>query len=86
MNYIVKKSESNSYHYVEGLVKSPGDDAILIYHYSNGDIDTNMTTKEMMHSSLYDLYQCNDSLKKGDTFETEFGNFVCDGVHVLGSK
>lgn len=78
MKYIIKLNPTGSYHYVEGL----DNDAVLIYRYPGGDIDTRMRDKDMMHSALYDLFQCNDDLKSGDIFETEFGTFFCDGIHV----
>jgi len=55
----------------------------LIYHYPEGDIDTRMKDAKMMLGALYDLFQTHDGLKDGDIFETEFGNFICKGVHVI---
>jgi hypothetical protein len=75
---VVLKDDS---HYVLNL---PGfAECMLIYFYPGGDCDTRMTNHDMMHGALYDLYQVRDSLKDGDIFETEFGNFVCSGVHVF---
>ena len=42
-----------------------------------------MSTREMMHAALYDLFQCHDLLKDGDTFTTEFGDFRCQGIDVV---
>jgi len=72
-------------HYVLGLECWESSDSILIYSYPGGDIDTFMKDKSMMHSALYDLFQVTDALSQGDTFETEFGTFVCDGVDVLAA-
>jgi hypothetical protein len=74
-------------HYVEGLSYESFDgvvpDTELIYHYPEGDIDTFMKDKDMMLAALYDLFQVCDDLHSGDTFDSEFGKFVCDGVHVF---
>ena len=37
-----------------------------------------------LHNALYDLFQCHDDLKQGDTFSLD-GRVLyrCDGVHVL---
>jgi hypothetical protein len=72
-------------HEVMGLPSEYGDypDSVLIYHYDSGDVDTRMMSAAMMLGALYDLYQCSETLKDGDTFETEFGNYVCKGVHVV---
>jgi len=83
MNYKVNLQDNS--HYVMGLKDgySSYNDQMLIYRYDGGDIDTRMTNQEMMLGALYDLYQCNDNLKDGDTFETEFGMYQCFGVHVV---
>ncbi len=80
-------------HYVAGLeCKAPWvsedavePDTLLLYVYNEGDCSTRMKSKQMMHGALYSLFQCNDSLKDGDEFETEFGNFKCVGIHVVES-
>lgn len=72
-------------HYVLGLECWGDPDSILIYRYPEGDIDTFMKDSRMMHEALYDLFQVTDALSQGDTFETEFGTFVCDGIHVLAA-
>jgi hypothetical protein len=86
--YKVEKRD-NSY-YVVGLREEFGDDpdTMLLYRYSypyseTPDIDTRMKDAHMMFGALYDLYQCHDGIKKGDIFETEFGNFVAEGVHII---
>lgn len=79
MKYIVKKNPTDLYHYVEGL----DNDAVLIFRYPEGDIDTCMLDRKMMHGALYDLFQWHPLLKDGDTFETEFGNFICSDIHVF---
>jgi hypothetical protein len=70
-------------HEVMGLVCDPYKDTILIYHYPAGDVDTRMRDAGMMFNALYDLFQCHDLLKDGDEFQTEFGNFKCEGIHVV---
>jgi hypothetical protein len=83
MRYQVVLKRGRS-HYILGFPSEYSDDPdyLLIYHYPGGDIDTHMTTAEMMQNALYDAHQCNDGLKEGDIFETEFGEFVCQGLHV----
>src|SRR5512143_3500367 len=75
-------------HYVVGLKsgwKEVGidPDTMLIYRYPAGDIDTKMKDAHMMYGALYDLFQTHDDLKEGDIFQTEFGEYRCEGVHVL---
>lgn len=71
-------------HNVMGLRPTEEDpDVLLIYHYPGGDIDTRMMDAHMMFAALYDLFQCYDELKDGDTFNTEFGIYHCMGVHVV---
>lgn len=76
-------------HYVVGLKPDwaePGDkDTMLIYRYPAGDIDTRMKDAHMMYGALYDLFQTHDDLKDGDIFQTEFGEYKCQGFHVLPS-
>lgn len=85
MKYKVVLKEKS--HYVLGLEsgfdKWKDKDALLIYHYEAGDIDTRMKDAKMMLGALYDLFQVQDNLHEGDVFETEFGDFVCQGVHVV---
>lgn len=38
---------------------------------------------EDMYGALYDEYQCNDRIKKGDIFVTPVGQFIAEGVHIL---
>lgn len=81
----------NDNHYVMGLQWEVEDgqfedNSMLVYHYPGGDCDTRMQNADMMLSALYGEYQCNERLKEGDRFETEFGNFVCVGVHVVPEK
>lgn len=73
---------NDSRYYVQGLGKYDNGE-LLIYRYPEGDIDTIMKDQDMMHGALYDLYQVHDDLKDGDTFVTEFGNFECQGIHVI---
>lgn len=84
MQYDVKLSADGRNHEVIGLAEKSGDEpnTMLIYYYPERDIDTKMKNVEMMHRALYDLFQCHESLKDGDTFKTEFGDFKCAGVHV----
>jgi len=89
MQYKVARKDRS--HYVIGLRFDPmgngkhaSDDTLLIYHYEAGDVDTLMKNADMMFGALYDLFQTDDSLKDGDVFETEFGDFVCSGIHVVG--
>ncbi len=74
-------------HYVIGLTPEwaeDGDkDTMLIYHYPGGDVDTRMKDAHMMYAALYDLFQVQDNLKDGDVFQTEFGTYHCEGVHVV---
>jgi len=73
-------------HYVVGLTSYYGvPNTMLLVRYPEGDCDTKMRDVEAMHTALYDLYNCHDAgvLKDGDVFATEFGEFVCSGVHVL---
>lgn len=74
-------------HNVMGLRKDvkddPDPDVLLIYAYPGGDIDTRMKDAHMMYAALYDVFQCYDELKDGDIFNTEFGTFRCEGVHVV---
>ncbi len=76
-------------HYIVGLPwESPvreasSPDTMLIFRYPEGDCDTRMKDARMMLGALYDELQVNDGLVDGDAFETEFGRFVCRGVHVV---
>lgn len=84
--YKVEKRERS--HYVVGLKSGWAEvgidpDSMLIYRYPAGDIDTKMKDAHMMLGALYDLFQTNDDLKKGDKFDTEFGEYECVGVHVV---
>lgn len=83
MKYKVELRERS--HYVVGLKTDCGnyEDSILIYHYDGGDIDTLMKDANMMLGALYDLFQVSDNLHDGDTFDTTFGEFICQGVHVV---
>ena len=84
-----KVEQSGRSHYVQGLKSEgfgeiPGEEnALLIYRYPAGDIDTRMKDAHMMYGALYDLFQTHDGLKEGDIFQTEFGEYRCEGVHVL---
>ena len=74
-------------HYVMGLTPEWAEDGekntMLIYHYPGGDVDTRMKDAHMMYAALYDLFQTQDNLKDGDVFQTEFGTYHCEGVHVV---
>ena len=81
MDYKVELIDSS--HYVMGLAAEVWNGKIdpntmLLHRY-----DTRMRDADMMLGALYDMYQCDDKLKEGDTFTTEFGRYVCKGVHVL---
>lgn len=79
--YEVKLEDTT--HYIMKL-KGYGDpNTMLIYSYPGGDIDTRMKDAHMMYAALYDLFQCHDDLKDGDIFQTEFGTYHCEGVHVV---
>lgn len=89
--YKVEYDPDHRSHYIRGLKpewsRNEGEqDSILIHYYDGGDIDTRMRDKKMMHRALYDLFQCNEKLQQGDRFETEFGNFLCEGVHVIEER
>lgn len=79
--------QRDSDYFVRGLSScfdGKGDEMLLAV-YPEGDCDRPYTA-ELMHSALYDVYQQHDGLHDGDRFETEFGAFVCDGVHVVPAK
>ena len=57
-------------------------DALLLYVYPEGDVGSPDTPEKML-GVLYDLYQCEDTLKEGDMFETPHGKFKCVSVHVV---
>lgn len=77
--------------YVVGLKEEFGDepDTLLLYRYSYPESETpdvdNPSDVHKMYGALYDLFQCHDGLKKGDVFETKWGEFVCEGIHVVPS-
>lgn len=85
--YKVEKQDGT--HYVMGLKEEFGDEpnTAILYRYSYPESETpevdNPNDVHKMYGALYDLYQCHDGLKKGDIFETEYGNFQCEGIHVL---
>jgi hypothetical protein len=88
MKYKVELKDRS--HYIIGLKEEygGGPDTMLVYHYSypeseTPDVDTRMKNADMMLGALYDIFQCHDGIKKGDTFETEFGEFACEGVSVV---
>ena len=73
-------------YFVRGLPNYWDDgDQMLLYIYPEGDCD-NPYDKEKMLSCLYDLYQCNDTVKEGDQFVTPFGNFYCVSFHVISEE
>jgi len=80
---VVQKDGS---HVVLGLPFYEYPETILIYRYSEGDIDTRMRDSEMMHGALYDLLQTHEGLQNGDRFETEYGEFVCRGIDVVKAE
>lgn len=87
--YKVEKREDN-HHYIVGLKEEfgPEPDTMLLYSYQYPYVETpefssRMKDAHMMFGALYDLYQCHDGIKKGDIFETEFGNFRAEGVHII---
>jgi len=85
--YKVELDADGRTHYVMDLKSGHGKEkyahTMLIYYYPAGDIDTRMKDAHMMYGALYDLFQTHDDLKEGDIFETEFGHYRCEGVHVL---
>jgi hypothetical protein len=83
MKYKVELKDGS--HNVIGLKADYGEyeDSLLVYHYPGGDVDTKMKDAGMMFGALYDLFQVSDVLADGDVFETEFGEYVCEGVHVV---
>ena len=84
--YKVKKSESGRLWYIMGLPSQTFNgtekDTLLLCRCPEGDVD-NPRDKEKMFSALYDQRQCNDAIKDGDSFETPFGLFQAQGVHVV---
>jgi hypothetical protein len=85
--YKVELDKGERTHYVlelkSGFGKERYPHTMLIYSYPAGDIDTRMKDAHMMFGALYDLFQTHDDLKDGDIFETEFGTYHCEGVHVV---
>lgn len=86
--YKVEKRDDS--YYVVGLKEDFGDDpdTMLVYHYrypyvETPEVDTRMKDAHMLYGALYDLLQTHDGLKKGDIFETEFGNFHAEGFHLV---
>lgn len=77
--------------YVKGLKygRHEGDQRIL-HHIPYPETETpevgDPSSKEAMHSALYDMYQWHDGLKEGDKFVTPFGNFKCVSFHVVEDK
>ena len=59
------------------------DDMFLFVRYGDGCIATITENNQLMHESLYDLYQTCATLKNGDAFTID-GVVVyrCEGVHV----
>lgn len=85
-----KVEKRGDHHYVVGLKEEFGDDpdTMLLYSYRYPYVETpefsaRMKDSHMIFEALYDLYQCHDGIKKGDVFETEYGNFVAEGVHII---
>jgi hypothetical protein len=86
MIYKVKKSEPDRLWYIMGLPSETFDgdekNTVLLCRLPCGDLD-NPSSKEKMFSALYDELQCNDAIKDGDSFETPFGIFQAQGIHVV---
>ncbi len=55
----------------------------LIFPGLNHGLRTPESLTRGIYESLYDEFQINDNLKKGDIFDTSVGQFICEGVHVL---
>lgn len=68
-------------YYLQGLVGRAAPGKMLLARHDAGDVD-DPTDIELMHCSLYDLYQTCDQLSDGDLVETPHGKFRCAGVHV----
>jgi hypothetical protein len=85
-SYLVLGLADESYDSADPVCSKAGKDTLLLYigEGTEGDqvIDAPHTRRKM-HSALYDLYQTNDNLREGDEFETPFGKFKCEGVHVV---
>jgi hypothetical protein len=75
--------ERDGLYFVRGLQSTLSDeDQVLLVRYDEGDWDSPRTAPLML-SALYDLFQCDDRLKEGDSFITPHGRFSCVGVHVV---
>lgn len=74
----------DGHYYVQNLGDADG--RILMYYYTSDESETpdidSPTNSKMMHGALYDLAQCEDDIKNGDTFVTPHGLFVVRGYHV----
>jgi len=79
MIYKVKKLDGG-YH-IMGLADDDEPNTYLLYRYPDGDVD-DPSDYEQMHKVLYDVFQWHDDLESGDRFETPFGDFIAEGVHV----
>lgn len=81
-NWLVTKTDTH--YYVRGLPSGYRDepDTMLLARYDEGDCDSPHNSK-LMHSAIYDLFQCADGLMEGDCFITPHGVFCCMGVHVV---
>ena len=78
--------ENDKCFYIKDLKNEfDGRDRMLLTVYLEGDCD-NPYNNELMWGALYDLAQICDGITMTDTFETPFGNFYCEGVHVLRAE
>lgn len=70
--------------YVEGLSCGRSHNTLLIVRYPAGDRDQVREDGDELHNALYDLYQTEDRVKVGDTFQLD-GKVLyrCDRIHVV---
>ena len=73
----------DSDYWIKGLPDGRRPDTFLIVVYDEGDADRPYNA-ELMLRALYDIWQVHDSFQglDGAIFETPFGTFVAEGVHV----
>jgi hypothetical protein len=84
MEYLVEK-RNRTYHIVSLEDNIMGDiypDTMLVHRASNGDISTVIENHFQMLEALEEVYQHNTTLAIGDTFVTEYGNFLCRSANV----
>lgn len=75
--------ERDGLYHVRGLTSQlDEEDEVLLVRYDEGDCDSPRNAVLML-SALYDLFQCDERIREGDSFVTPHGRFTCVGVHVV---